>query len=182
MEIHGSHHQWIVERLDPFYVKRLDLLPRVIDTTIMGHSVLFTHYHIEQGKLSAPSVDAPFSSIVQSTLDNMNNLFRDCHQELICFGYHHSTHFFKPERVTYLNPGSLGCAQGPYARYAIVTLTSEHFDVSLHKAAYDNHDFLRSYVRLDVPDRELLIKAFHRNQSLLNGTGVSSKSLITFDS
>jgi predicted phosphodiesterase len=159
-----SHHQWIADRLDQTFVAQLDSLPRMIDTTLMGHSILFTHYRIEQGKLSAPFYNDPFSPIVQPTLEAMKKLFADCHQELIFFGHHHPTHYFKSEHSIYLNPGSLGCAPDPYARYAIVTLTLERIGISLHKAAYDNQDFLRSYARLNVPDGEFLIKAFHGNQ------------------
>jgi putative phosphoesterase len=158
------HHQWIADRLNPVFVHQLDSLPRVIDTTLMGHSILFTHYHIVPDKLSAPFYDDPFSPIVQPTLEAMKKLFADCHQELICFGHHHPVHFFEGRKTIYLNPGSLGCAAEPYARYAIVTLTPERVEVSLRKAAYDNWEFLRSYARLNVPDGEFLIKVFHGNQ------------------
>ncbi|MCL1632099.1 metallophosphatase family protein [Sporolactobacillus sp. CPB3-1] len=158
------HHQWIANRLNPFFVNPLDSLPRVIETTLMGHSILFTHYHIESGKLSAPFYDDPFSSIIEPTLETMKKLFADCPYELICFGHHHLAHFFKSEHTIYLNPGSLGCASGPYARYAIVTLATERIEASLRNAAYDNREFLCSYARLNVPDAEFLLKAFHGNQ------------------
>jgi putative phosphoesterase len=158
------HHQWIADRLDPVFVEQLESLPRVIKTTLMGHSILFTHYHIEQGKLAAPFYDDPFSSIVQPTLENMEHLFSDCHQELICFGHHHPLHYFEGSKTIYLNPGSLGCATEHYARYAIVTLTPDKIIVDLRKAAYDNRDFLESYARLRVPDGDFLIKAFHGDQ------------------
>lgn len=160
-----THHQWIADRLDPNFVEKLDALPRVIEMTLMGHSILFTHYHIEQGKPSAPFHEDPFSPIVQPTLENMEHLFGDCQQDLICFGHHHPTHFFTGEHSTYLNPGSLGCASGPFARYAIVTLTPKKIEISLRKAVYDNRNFLASYKRLNVPDGVFFIKAFHGNQS-----------------
>ncbi|MET1248914.1 metallophosphoesterase family protein [Sporolactobacillus sp. STCC-11] len=159
-----NHHQWIADRLDPTFVARLDSLPRVIDTTLMGHSILFTHYHIEQEKLSATFYEDPFSPIVQPTLENMERLFFDDRQELICFGHHHPVHYFEGNKTIYLNPGSLGCAAEPYARYAIVTLTREKIEVDLRKAVYDNTQFLASYEKLNVPDRQFILKVFHGNQ------------------
>ncbi|SFG16264.1 metallophosphoesterase family protein [Sporolactobacillus nakayamae] len=159
-----NHHQWIADRLDPTFVARLDSLPRVIDTMLMGHSILFTHYHIEQEKLSATFYEDPFSPIVQPTLENMERLYGDCHQELICFGHHHPTHFFTGKHSTYLNPGSLGCTPGPYARYASVTVTQEKIEIELRKVAYDNTAFLAAYEKLNVPDRQFILKVFHGNQ------------------
>ncbi|MDN3956053.1 metallophosphoesterase family protein [Sporolactobacillus laevolacticus] len=159
------HHQWIAERLDPSFVEKLAVLPRVIETSLLGHSVLFTHYHIRQGKLNAPFYEDPLSPIVQPSLENMENLFKDCQQELICFGHHHPLHYFRGKHSLYLNPGSLGCASEPYAPYAIVTLTPKKIEINLRKAAYDNRNFLASYKRLNVPDGAFLIKAFHGNQS-----------------
>lgn len=47
-----EHHQWIADRMDQEWVTKLDQLPRFINLTIEGNSILFIHYHIEQAKLN----------------------------------------------------------------------------------------------------------------------------------
>nr|WP_269136014.1 metallophosphoesterase family protein [Sporosarcina cyprini] len=129
-----------------------------------GHSLLFTHYHIDPNKLTAPISQDPFSRIVEPSLSHVAALFRDNKEALICFGHHHPVHFFSNETTIYLNPGSLGCNSRPTAPYAIVEMTPLRIEVHLEEAVYDNTTFLASYEELQVPQREFLLRAFHGNQ------------------
>ncbi|GKV54055.1 hypothetical protein NCCP2222_00020 [Sporosarcina sp. NCCP-2222] len=103
-----EHHQWIADRLDQDFIHKLKRLSRIISRTIDGHSILFTHYHIQPNKLTAPISNDPFSRIVEPSLSHVAAMFRDNKEALICFGHHHPVHFFNNERTIYLNPGSLG--------------------------------------------------------------------------
>lgn len=156
-----AHHQWIAERLQPAFLEQLASLPRKLDLTIADHKVLLCHYHIEKNKLSVPISQDPFSTIVDPSLFNLQQLFHDHQDSLIGFGHHHPHHYFKDESTIFLNPGSLGCTKNDLAPFAIVTFEKETISVEIKYAQYDKSAFLASYEKLQVPDRDFILKVFH---------------------
>ena len=159
-----EHHEWVAKGIDEKFIHKLDRLPRFIRKDILGRSVFFTHYHVDAKKIDAHISVDPFARIVQPSLENMEELFGPQDFNLICFGHHHPVHFFKGEHTTYLNPGSLGCAEDSVARYAVVTIEANDIQVELLEAEYDNTGFLMSYETLNVPARDFILKAFHGDQ------------------
>lgn len=159
-----KHHQWIADRMDPAYISKLERLPRTISKVFNGHSVLFTHYHIEENKLDQPISEDPFSPILEPNLQNVERLFHGRSEKLICFGHHHPLHFFENSQTIYLNPGALGCSNKPAAPYAIVNVEENGIKVTLEEVIYDNEEFLLSYEKLKVPEREFILKVFHGDQ------------------
>ena len=163
-----EHHEWIAERIDAGFVSKLGNLPRFIRKSILGHSILFTHYHVDTNKIDTHISNDPFARIVQPSLENMEALFGSQDADLICFGHHHPTHYFTGEHTTYLNPGSLGCAETSIARFGVVTVEAEGIHVELLETTYDNSEFIRSYEKLKVPSWGFILKAFHGNQLQTN--------------
>lgn len=159
-----EHHQWVADRMDHRFISMMERLPRTLQQKINGHRILFTHYHIENSKLMDHISLDPFSKIVDPSLGNINTLFKESEAALICFGHHHTLHFFKSDSTIYLNPGSLGCNSKPIAPYSVVDFTPSKIKVSFEEAAYDNTSFLSSYELLQVPDRHFIIQAFHGGQ------------------
>lgn len=160
-----NHHEWIAKRLDKSFIPKLDLLPRFIRRDELSFSLLFIHYHIVRDKLNHHISKDPFSSIVEPNLKNLEELFHDYKDNMVCFGHHHPVHFFHNNRQIFLNPGSLGCNDKPIARFAVVTIHSNGIQVELKEVVYDNSDFLASYNKLEVPDREFILKIFYGNQA-----------------
>ena len=159
-----EHHQWIADNMDKRFISLLDRLPRTIHLTVEGKTVLFTHYHIEKARLTDHISLDPFSRIVEPSLENLSTLFKGIGENLICFGHHHPLHFFESNNTIFLNPGSLGCNTKPTAPYSIVDIKGNGIVVTTEVAAYDNIQFLASYERLKVPDRDFLLKVFHGDQ------------------
>lgn len=156
-----EHHQWIADRLNPKYLEQLLQLPRAIEETIGDKKIIFTHYHIEAKKFNKPISEDPFSRIVEPSLGNLEELFKDIQADLICFGHHHPVHFYQNDSTIFLNPGSLGCNSISEAAYAIVNVTNENIEIELKSVPYDNKKFLMSYEELQVPEREFILKVFH---------------------
>ncbi|GAA3413808.1 metallophosphoesterase family protein [Paenibacillus hodogayensis] len=159
-----NHHEWIASRIDASFIGKLKRLPRVIELTQDNIEILMTHYHINQEKLYEHISKDPFSSIVEPSLDNLSKLFADRQENLICFGHHHPVHYVNHRSRTYVNPGSLGCNDKPTARYVLVHIAGNQSKIELNEVSYDNTDFLKSYSRLKVPDREFILKVFHVGQ------------------
>ncbi|WP_226037173.1 metallophosphoesterase family protein [Aquibacillus saliphilus] len=160
------HHDWIASRIDKAYISKLATLPRFINKTVNNKSLFFIHYHIEKRKINKHISDDPFSTIVEPSLENMEKLFTKSNQQLICFGHHHPVHHFSNNQSIFLNPGSLGCHDQPTARFGTVTIDGDDIKVNLHQIAYDNNDFLKSYNKLKVPERQFILDVFHGNQPI----------------
>lgn len=156
-----EHHQWILDRMDKSFIPKVELLPRTIKQNIEGHSFLFTHYQIQDSKINDHISKDPFSPIVNPSVENIETLFKDNNENLICFGHHHPVHYFKGNKAVYLNPGSLGCNHKPIAPYAIIAVSNNKFEINLKQTVYDNSTFLKSYHKLQVPDRDFILKVFH---------------------
>jgi putative phosphoesterase len=159
-----THHQWIADRVQPEFADALQKLPRQIQKQIEGHTVLFTHYHINPDKMDAPISEDPFSRIVAPTLENIILLFNGLQNtDLICFGHHHPLHHFITNSCIYLNPGSLGCQPKPTAPYAVVNI-GKSIEAEIVEVPYDNRAFLEGYEDLKVPERHNILKIFHGGQ------------------
>ena len=160
-----NHHEWIAERLDNSFIPKLKKLPRYINYLVNSYSIYFIHYHITQEKMREHISRDPFSSIIEPNFNDIADLFADRKENMICFGHHHPVHYFSNHKPIFLNPGSLGCNNKPSARYAIVNANETEIGIDLKEALYDNTGFLASYSRLQVPDREFILKVFHGNQN-----------------
>ena len=96
----------------------------------------------------------------------LEQLYKGTEYKMVCFGHHHIIHHFVSNKRTYFNPGALGCYDKPLARYGIITLMEKEHAISeeLVEIPYDNKEFLQSYHRLQVPEREFILKVFHGGQ------------------
>ena len=98
------------------------------------------------------------------TMENLDQLYKETKYRLVCFGHRHMVHHFVSSERSYFNPGALGCYDKPRARYGIVSLTEKAISEELIEVPYDNKEFLQSYIQLQVPEREFILKIFHGGQ------------------
>lgn len=152
-----NHHEWIAERIDPNYVDFLCGLPLQSIIQIVDRKVLIQHYHLDEDNEFVPIDNEP-------TAEKLNGLYADNDYDLVCFGHHHVVHNYEGDGKWYLNPGSLGCYDKPLARYGLVEFTKDQLQVTLKETPYDNQRFLKSYIELEVPDREFILNIFHGGQ------------------
>lgn len=153
-----EHHKWIADRLDTRFIPFLRALPVQHTVQMEGLTTLLTHYHLQK--------DGRYRTIdPDPSGEGLDSLYAAAPYKLVCFGHHHPMHYFRRNGRTYFNPGALGCNDKPLARYGIVTFGDGDAVVEVKEAEYDNRAFLRSYYKLDVPDKDFIIKVFHGNQS-----------------
>ena len=151
------HQGWIADRLDRRFLPFLEGLPLSRTFQHGGHTLLLQHYHLD--------TTGRFSRIEKEPNgERLDALYSGSAADVVCFGHHHPVHLYRSSRRLYLNPGSLGCADSPVARYAILDLSNEQAEVELRSVPYDNSAFLASYQRLGVPERDFLLAVFHGNQ------------------
>lgn len=158
--IQKEHHEWIAERLDRQYLKKLSSIPKKLEVTFGTVKLLFVHYHLNDSDSFLP-VDTKPSG------DSLDSLYANTNVDIVCFGHHHTIHHFKTSSGLYLNPGSLGCGHKPLAPYAIVEIGEKNeINVQIKEVPYDNTRFLRSVLEQKMPGYEIVLRVFHGNQHL----------------
>ncbi|AQQ55089.1 metallophosphoesterase family protein [Planococcus lenghuensis] len=153
-----AHHEWVASGLDPKFTPQLEALEKELLIEIEGRMVLFTHYHLDSDKQILPIDTEPSG-------EKLDAQYAGYPADIVCFGHHHPVHYFKTIDRIYINPGSLGCCDEPYGRYATITFGSD-IDVELKKAHYENKAFLAGYEEQDVPEKDFILEMFHGNQHL----------------
>lgn len=152
-----KHHQWLADRINPAYIKSMSNWPKQHIINYFNKQLLFTHYHLDQNNWFLPIEKSP-------TTESLDQIYKETKYKLVCFGHHHIVHDFVSGERDYFNPGSLGCYDKPLARYGIVTLMENVIIKELIEVPYENKEFLQSYDRLQVPEREFILKIFHGGQ------------------
>jgi putative phosphoesterase len=155
-----EHHKWIASRIDHKFLRQLKEMPSSLTETYNGKNLHFTHYHLNnQGNFM--EVD------YEPTEEKLDQIYNPSDADIICFGHHHVIHHFKTKNRLYLNPGSLGCSQRPFAPYMILTIGENgEININFLEVPYNNKEFLLGYKRLNVPDFEYILKVFHGSQHL----------------
>lgn len=154
------HHQWITERLDEKFIPQIIALPKELTVDYEDKKLLFTHYHLDSEK--------QFIAIdTEPSIQKLDDFYMGSSFDIVCFGHHHPVHCFSSENRTYVNPGSLGCCDKPFARYAIISITAEDLKIEMKEVPYNNQEFLLGYERLAVPEKDFILTVFHGNQLLI---------------
>ncbi|MEH7306323.1 metallophosphoesterase family protein [Neobacillus drentensis] len=156
-----KHHEWIARDLDPSFFPKLEKLPRYISNSIEQIPTALIHYHIKKDMLTEHISKDPFSQIVEPSYKHLNHLFNDFDEKLICFGHHHPVHLFQTDEKAFLNPGSLGCNNEPFAKYSIVNFDSGSISIELQEVQYDRMKFLHQYQKIQVPFYKAFLKIFY---------------------
>lgn len=156
-----KHHEWLVSRMDKNFIPKLMKMPRNLIIEYESKKILFTHYHLN-------SDQTYFQIDKNPTIDKLDEMYNGSDFAAVCFGHHHPLHFFQSDERLYINPGSLGCYDKPYARYCILNIDRQ-IEVQFKEVPYENREFLKAYETLSVPEKDLILKAFHGNQHLKFG-------------
>jgi putative phosphoesterase len=150
-----SHHEWVASQLDKSFIPKLLELPQMLEVDVFGKNFLFVHYHLKSnGQIKRIDPDP--------SGEKLDTMYDGTPYDVVCFGHHHPVHHFQTNKRLYLNPGALGCHHQPYARYGIVEVhQNRQVTVQLKEIPYDNTDFIASFERLQVPQREFILKVFY---------------------
>ncbi|RLL40110.1 metallophosphoesterase [Oceanobacillus piezotolerans] len=155
-----KHHNWIASRLNEKYIPKLLSIPNRQFRNINGKNFLFIHYHLNEKDEFMPIDNQP-------TIGKLDAIYENSDADVICFGHHHIVHHFKSKQRLYLNPSSVGCSHKPLTSYVKLHVgENEQIDTSFIEVPYDNKEFLLSYEKLNVPDRNNILRIFYGEQHL----------------
>jgi predicted phosphodiesterase len=121
-----------------------------------GVPTTFVHYPLDaSGRRFVPFMKNP----TLTELDKSFALFAANISSLNFYGHNH--HFSDlVGHVRYVNPGSLGCAPAPIARYTLVKYGLGNYSLAHRAVRYDDAELLHAFEQRNVPERAFIYRAF----------------------
>jgi len=152
------HHKWTHSQLNDEIKDKVSEFPLRIDEKFYQTKISFVHcpFYYEQS-----ANFTYFKDLRNKTADELDVLCSDLDADIIAYGH---THIFSDlqGKKRYINPGSVGCHEGSEAYYSIITLLKDRYELEHRRIAYDKAELIEKMEKRNVPDRELIIKAFFR--------------------
>ncbi|MDC3414158.1 metallophosphatase family protein [Aquibacillus sp. 3ASR75-11] len=154
------HHEWIAERLNSEHISKLENLPRIINTTIYEQSLHLIHYPMKQSLYDEHISKDPFDLTGMPTTQNFSVIDGLNDFSLICFGHDHSKHQFVCNNKTFYNSGSLGCFNEPFARYGVIDIDKNGFNIMQQYVPYEFYTYVNKLRKTNMPRKEIILAIY----------------------
>lgn len=112
------------------------------------------------GVHASPGCDDGSGIIPDMKEEEIEKLFRDCNESLVCIGHTHRPSEQRWNGIHIVNPGAVSLSLRPdkMASYAILEATKEGYEICHHQVDYDRHAVVDQLNKIGHPGREYLIK------------------------
>jgi putative phosphoesterase len=148
-----QHQRWTHAQLGAHRQAIINQWPMLLEETIESIKTIFLHYGLTEQ-------ENDFHHIVRNPNSvDLDRVFEKSDGEIIFFGHDHLP-LDVQGKARYINPGSLGCCPMPLARYTIAEYKDGLVNVQHRSVTYDDTDLYRAFESRDVPEREIMYKAF----------------------
>ena len=152
----ARHQRWTHAQIKPDLRNAVAGWPYHWHWDFDGVSASFYHYALDApGKNYAPITPNPTAA----DLDAAFGIFAPAPAMLTFYGHDHAYSDVQG-RSRYVNPGSLGCAPRPIARYCVVEFERGNYRLEHRAASYDSNVLRQAFEEREVPEREFLYRAF----------------------
>jgi predicted phosphodiesterase len=150
-----DHQKWTHSQIDPIFRAEVAKWPYRIHFDFGGVPTSFVHYPLDaSGKKFVPFVMEPAAA----DLDQAFSLYAP-NASLNFYGHNHCFSDLEGQ-ARYVNPGSLGCATTPIARYTLAEFQGGGYRVEHRSVAYDDRELFNAYEQRCVPERKFIYNAF----------------------
>jgi putative phosphoesterase len=146
------HQQWTHAQLKPGLKHIVVQWPYVLNITVEQGILSFMHYPLTAGQEFMPIMAHP-------TEMELDRAFSPYSGDLIFYGHHHPQSDIQGH-ARYINPGSLGCATTPVARYCVIDIEYGRWIVEHKSISYDDTILFEEFEKRGVPERKFIYKAF----------------------
>jgi predicted phosphodiesterase len=151
-----EHQHWTHRQIDPALRAILAQWPYRLHYDFDGIPTAFVHYPLEDsGRTFAPFMKNPTAA----DLDKAFALFAPDASVLNFYGHNHHFSDFDGQ-ARYVNPGSLGCAPVPIARYTLVEYLRGTYHLEHRVVRYDDGELLKAFEQRRVPERAFIYRMF----------------------
>ncbi len=151
-----EHAKWCNSQLSHEMVEYLKMQPLFIIKDVEGMICNFMHYAIDPMR-SKTVFPFKHEKIEDSDIEILYSEFPG---DLIGFGHLHNSYYKSINNRVYLNPGSLGCNNGPTARFAIIEFHKGECTIQNNSIKYDDTELYKEFEERNVPDRKFIYKTF----------------------
>ena len=101
--------------------------------------------------------------IYTENIDGFVNDYKNYDVDIVLFGHTHEKLYIEHDNRLFINPGSLGCSKNGTVDFAILEISSNALKSCTFKSLeYNNSNLIKDYNDNLVPDREFLMKTFHK--------------------
>jgi predicted phosphodiesterase len=150
-----EHQLWTHRRIDPALRAVIAQWPYRLHEDF-GVPTAFVHYPLGASGQTFLSI---MRNPTATQLDQAFAVYPPGPAPLNFYGHAHG--FSDVEgKARYVNPGSLGCAPEPIARYTIVTYGSGAYRLDHRAVPYDDAELGQAFEDRDVPERAFINRAF----------------------
>ena len=151
-----EHQKWTHSQIDPALRAVVAGWPYRVHEDFAGSPTSFVHYPLDRaGRKFLPII----KQSTPAALDQAFAVFAPEHARLHFYGHHHP-HSDLAGQARYVNPGSLGCANEPIARYALVEYGRGGYRLDHRAVPYDDRELLAAFETRHVPERNFIYRAF----------------------
>lgn len=157
------HHEWIARGIEKENIAKLEELPRHVTFKMYEKELYFTHYPMSLEHRKAHISEDPFDLTGMPSAENFTCMNDLTGVSIICFGHDHDCHHFSNSSQTFYNPGSLGCYNRPYARYGIIEIDKNGYQIGQQYVPYDFEGYVDSLKRLDFPRKEIVLCIYEKS-------------------
>ena len=150
------HQKWTHSQLKKGMKEWLSGLPYIIQEVFQNVSLAFLHSPV----LSEEKYK-DFQDLRKCNKMDLDAIFDPYDSDIICYGHSHISSDIEG-RKRYINPGSVGCHTGNYAKLSVVEIRDNSYDVHHYRIKYNKQSLLSDMTTREVPDKEFICKTFFK--------------------
>lgn len=155
-----THQLWTHQRLNGDHWSYLSSLPYSMERKAEELTIGFSH---SPYKKSSRFTD--FTNLWNTSPADIEESFSNSGCDIICFGHSHVPLDTTLHR-RFINPGSVSCHKWSYARFSLLEIEGARLTATHCQVPYDKEGLMPDFERLQVPERENIVKIFfHRDQN-----------------
>lgn len=154
------HQEWTHSILGSTLKKLFAGLPYQIDLVIEGVKIILMHCPYSKSEKYSLFLD-----LRKSHREDLDRTFDGIDCDIVCYGHTHFTSDVEGSK-RYINPGSVGCNAGPFARFVVMEIRNGAYDVLHCQVRYDKQSLLQTMKTRNVPDRDFICRAFYGEMAL----------------
>ncbi|MCD4714340.1 MAG: metallophosphoesterase family protein [Clostridiales bacterium] len=153
-----EHQNWTYENIGDEYIEWIKRLPNKITKEINGFKFVMMHY-------SGANTDNDFK--LRPLLQDLNSGNIDDYfleeADVIFFGHDHRSMDITSSitHTRYIDPGSSGCSSDNLARYVIVEVSDNNYEIRFKAVPYEKSKLIDSFIDNAVPSGDFILKFFH---------------------
>ncbi len=148
-----KHQQWIHSCIDSSLRTMVGEWPYLIQDIFEDVCVSFLHYGLTESRRDfVPIIRDPEPA-------DLDEIFSNLDSDIVFYGHHHPNSDIV-SKARYVNPGSLGCHTEPVARFAVLECRENRYELEVRGISYDDSTLFQGFEKREVPERELIIRAF----------------------